>query len=151
MRCDLMHKDIPVAELDIDEADGSIGEIIHVMDVDRLPLGSIVEGDVRRDRLRAWWFGRSIPVTRSGVAHLMRALDLDSTGTLLSRSWTGCSPWTTSSPTGTVTSTTSGYYATRTLWNGWGRLQYMTAGPASASIWSRRTSWTMPESTVSLS
>ena len=86
MRCDLMHKDIPVAELDIDDADGSIGEIIHVLDVDRLPVGSVVDGDVRRDRLKAWWSGRSIPVTRSGIAHLMRALDLDSTGPLLSRS-----------------------------------------------------------------
>ncbi len=86
MRCNLMHKDIPVAEMDMDEADGSIGEIIHVMDVDCLPVGSVVDGDVRRDRLRSWWSGRSIPVTRSGIAHLMRALDLDSTGPLLSRS-----------------------------------------------------------------
>lgn len=86
MRRDLMHKDIPVAELDIDEADGSIGEIVRVLDVDRLPVGSVVDGDVRRDRLKAWWSGRSIPVTRSGIAHLMRALDLDSTGPLLSRS-----------------------------------------------------------------
>ena len=70
MRCDLMHKDIPVAELDIDEVDGSIGEIVRVLDVDRLPVSSVMDGDVRRDRLRAWWSGRSIPVTRSGIAHL---------------------------------------------------------------------------------
>lgn len=86
MKCDLMHKDVPVAELDIDEADGSIGDVVQVMDVDHLPVGSVVDGEVRRDRLRRWWSNRSIPVTRSGIAHLMRALDFDTTGILLSRS-----------------------------------------------------------------
>ena len=59
---------------------------MQVLDVDHLPVGSVVDGEVRRDRLRRWWSNRSIPVTRSGIAHLMRALDLDTTGILLSRS-----------------------------------------------------------------
>ena len=86
MRCELMHKDIPVAEINIDESDGAISELRGVRDMDHLPVGSVVERDVRCDRLRRWWSNRSIPVTRSGIAHLMRALDLDSTGPLLSRS-----------------------------------------------------------------
>ena len=86
MKCNLMHKDVLVAELDIDEDDGLEGELLSVYDAGRFPVGTVVDGEVRRDRLKAWWSGRSIPVTRSGITHLMKALDLDSTGPLLSRS-----------------------------------------------------------------
>ena len=55
MKCDLMHKDVTVTELDIDEADGSIGDVVQVLDADHLPVGSVVDGEVRRDRLRRWW------------------------------------------------------------------------------------------------
>lgn len=71
MICDLMHKDVLVAVLDIDEADGMILEPLDITDGHHLPVGTVVDGDVRRDCLKAWWSNRSIPVTRSGIAHLM--------------------------------------------------------------------------------
>ena len=44
MKCDLMHKDVTVTELGIDEADGSIGDVVQVLDADHLPVGSVVYG-----------------------------------------------------------------------------------------------------------
>lgn len=86
MRCQLMHKDVAVADVQLDDVTGQIGDPVDVRNRDHLPVGTVVEGEPREDRLKRWWAGRSIPMSRSGLRHLLEALDIDTAGMLLSRS-----------------------------------------------------------------
>ena len=83
---DLLHRDDVVVGIVIDEDDGRIVEAMEPERMDLMPVGTVVNGTVRSDRLKSWWLSRSIPATRTGVQHLLHALDLDYTVPLLPRS-----------------------------------------------------------------
>lgn len=83
---DLLHRDDVVVKIVIDEDDGKIVESQDPKRMDLMPVGTVVNGTVRSDRFKSWWSSRSIPVTRTGVQHLLRTLDLDDTMPLLLRS-----------------------------------------------------------------
>lgn len=83
---DLLHRDDVVVGIVIDEDDGRIVESTEPERMDLMPVGTVVNGTVRSDRFKSWWSSRSIPVTRTGVQHLLRTLDLDDTMPLLLRS-----------------------------------------------------------------
>lgn len=83
---DLLHRDDVVVGIVIDEDDGRIVEAMEPKRMDLMPVGTVVDGTVRSDRLKSWWSSRSIPATRTGVQHLLHALDLDDTVPLLLRS-----------------------------------------------------------------
>lgn len=83
---DLLHRDDVVVRIVIDEDDGRIVESQDPERMDLMPVGTVVNGTVRSDRFKSWWSSRSIPVTRTGVQHLLRTLDLDDTMPLLLRS-----------------------------------------------------------------
>lgn len=87
MQFTLMHRDIAVAELDIDEATGSIQRILSLEMPEHLPVGvAVVHGHVDRAALNDWWNDRSIPLGRSGVRDALERLRISDTKVLLTRS-----------------------------------------------------------------
>jgi len=84
--CTLMHKTIPVAELDLDEATGFIQKIGKVISTEHLPIGVLTKkGAVDREELNNWWTDRSIPASRSGVREALETLGFTDTKMLLIR------------------------------------------------------------------
>lgn len=82
----LMHKDISVAELELDEETGAVQKVGALYRAEHLPVGiSVKKGVVDRSALHTWWMGRSIPASRSGVRHALETLNLQNTQMLLTR------------------------------------------------------------------
>ncbi|MDL2254616.1 excisionase [Ruminococcaceae bacterium OttesenSCG-928-I18] len=76
----LMHKNIEVAEVEIDEVTSSITNIRNIQHPEHLPIG--VRADDRRS-LHSWWVGRAIPASRSGLREALEALNVASAEQLL--------------------------------------------------------------------
>ena len=86
MNCTLMHKDIPVADLTLDEATGSIHRIDALLRGEHLPVGvSVRHGMADRAALNQWWEDRSIPASRSGLREALETLGVASSKLLLTR------------------------------------------------------------------
>ena len=86
MKCNLMHKRIPVAELELDDATGFIKKIGEVYKSEHLPVGvAIKKGIVDRTALNDWWTERSIPASRSGIRDALETLNIANTKMLLIR------------------------------------------------------------------
>lgn len=86
MKYTLMHKNIRVAELDLDDATGSIRKIDEVCSEAHLPVGVTVrKGITDRAALNEWWIDRSIPASRSGIRKALETLNLANTKTLLTK------------------------------------------------------------------
>ena len=74
MKCELMHRKISAAEIEIDSDSGSITRILNVSAPEHLPIGvTDQKGNLTRIGLNQWWTDRAIPASRSG---LRNALDL---------------------------------------------------------------------------
>lgn len=86
MNWTFMHKEIPVAELEIDEATGSLQKIGTVYAPEHLPIGIMIRnGMVDRSALNEWWKDRSIPASRSGIREALETLNLADPQALLVR------------------------------------------------------------------
>lgn len=89
MKYILMHKNISVAEIEIDDAVGVITEISDIMRKEHLPIGVLHslrhKEIVDRAALNHWWRGRSIPASRMGIADVLDSLGLYETGELLTK------------------------------------------------------------------
>lgn len=82
----LMHKNIPVALLDIDDATCVIRKISDVYNEAHLPVGVHIKNNiVNRAELNDWWLERSIPASRSGVRNALELLDISDTKMLLTK------------------------------------------------------------------
>lgn len=81
----LMHKSIPVIEVQFDE-ESAISGTKNLQAPDHMPLGTIAKGFVDSKALRKWWKGRAIPATRSGIDNLLFDLDIDDVSPLVVRS-----------------------------------------------------------------
>ncbi len=75
MKYILMHREIPVAELELDELSHvtAIGQVFHL---EHFPVGTVNKIGVERKSLSKWWESRSIPASRSGVREALRKLDM---------------------------------------------------------------------------
>ena len=81
-----MHKSIRVAELDFDDATGSIRKINEICNEAHLPLGvTVKKGIADRAALNEWWIDRSIPASRSGIRKALGTLNLANTKMLLTK------------------------------------------------------------------
>ena len=81
-----MHKNIPVAELEIDSLTGYIFKVDNANNPKHLPFGiACKEGIVDRAALNEWWRDRSIPASRSGIKNALDVLKVPSTQALLTR------------------------------------------------------------------
>lgn len=84
MKYVLMHKNISVALLEVDEETGLIQKTEELYEEKHLPCGVKVNNNiVSRAALNEWWVDRSIPASRSGIARALEVLSLPSTGMLL--------------------------------------------------------------------
>jgi len=82
----LMHKKIPVADIEIDTDDGEILKVYNVHNSEHIPIGVAIEnGKINRSDLNKWWIGRSIPVSRSGIKEALEILNVYSTTILLEK------------------------------------------------------------------
>lgn len=87
MRYTLMHKSIPIANLEMSELTGSIEGINEVYAPEHLPLGTIATGGGEKGRpsrrlLDDWWTGRSIPASRNGIEQVLLELNLKTSSAL---------------------------------------------------------------------
>lgn len=88
MKYILMHKKIPVVEINLDKQTSSISSIGEVFAEEHVPLGiSIKKGKVSRGDLNEWWESRSIPASRVGIERLLETLNITSTKKLLDKSY----------------------------------------------------------------
>lgn len=88
MHYTLMHKDIEVGALFLDETTGAIQKIDTLYEEPHLPLGVAVKNEIAdRSALNAWWLDRSIPASRSGVRRALEILNLANTKMLLTRNF----------------------------------------------------------------
>lgn len=82
----LMHKDVEVAHVSIDDRSGYALRIISVENSRYMPVGTMVCGHADTDRFRDWWSKRSIPASRSNIRDLLDALEISDTRALLTKS-----------------------------------------------------------------
>ena len=86
MNYTLMHKDIPVADLTLDETTGSIQRIDALFRGGHLPVGvSVRRGMADRAALNAWWTDRFIPSARSGLVDTLSQLGFPDPQQVISR------------------------------------------------------------------
>lgn len=86
MKYVLMHKNISVALLELDESTGFVRKIEKLYDEKHLPYGVKVKNKIAdRAALNDWWVDRSIPASRSGIVRALETLNLSSTRMLLLR------------------------------------------------------------------
>lgn len=77
MQYKLMHKNIPVMDIEIDEATYGIVRLGEIYNYEHIPLGVLnYEKKVDRALLNHWWTGRSIPLSRSGIREALEIMDI---------------------------------------------------------------------------
>lgn len=75
MRCILMNKNMPVVELELDDDTATILKVMKTYELDFLPVGIDVKAGIpNKKELNEWWFGRSIPASRSGLGTALEQL-----------------------------------------------------------------------------
>lgn len=86
MNYTLMHKNIKVIDLLLDEDTGTIAQIGEVYNSVHLPIGTTKDSDIAdKSLLNKWWTDRSIPASRAGVREALDILRLSSPKMLLSK------------------------------------------------------------------
>ena len=82
----LAHKSIPVLKMRLDESIGTILELNDIYSPERVPIGiKYVNNKIDRQSLNAWWIGRSIPASRSGLREALNIMQITSPYMLLTK------------------------------------------------------------------
>jgi len=82
----LMHKNVPVADLELDTASGSISAVGSAHEEAHVPVGIFAKkGKIDRAALNEWWKGRAIPASRDGIRHALAELNISTTQQLLDK------------------------------------------------------------------
>ena len=82
----LMHKDIPVAALTIDDITGAIVKLGELYNVAHVPIGiAVKKNEIDRASLNEWWQGRAIPASRQGIRQALKELNLNTTQNLVDK------------------------------------------------------------------
>ena len=88
MQYTLMHKNIPVLEMVLDDASCTISQVAEIYHAAHVPIGiSMRNGVLDRSALNAWWRGRSIPASRQGIRQALETLRIGYTQQLLEKSY----------------------------------------------------------------
>lgn len=85
MNYSLMHKNIKVIDILLDEETGSIIEIGNVYNYIHLPIGTTRNNSIDRTLLNKWWVNRSIPICRTGVEEALEIFKMSTLQMLLSK------------------------------------------------------------------
>lgn len=84
MKCILMNKNTPVAELELDEDTAAIVKVTGVHKLDFLPIGiDSRTGMPNKKELNEWWYGRAIPASRSGLRGALEQMEISQPEQLL--------------------------------------------------------------------
>jgi hypothetical protein len=78
MECTLMHKNIPVIDVEILTEAGAIVKLGNPQNHEHMPIGSLVKGNVSLKAVNDWWKGRSIPASRDGIKEALRNMGVSS-------------------------------------------------------------------------
>ena len=79
MKYTLMHKNIPVADVEIYEPSATITNIETIHNPEHLPVGvHLQNGNINRHELNAWWRERSIPAQRTDINNVFTKLNIHS-------------------------------------------------------------------------
>jgi len=82
----LMHKNIPVVDMFIDDKTAAIAKLRNVHDIRHLPPGiNIFKTGIDRAGLNDWWKGRSIPASRDGIRDALEQMGVSSPLLLISK------------------------------------------------------------------
>lgn len=77
MRCIFMNKNVPIVELELDDDTATILKVMKSHELDYLPVGiGVKQGIPNKKELNEWWFGRSIPASRSGIRTALENLNV---------------------------------------------------------------------------
>ena len=86
MNYTLMHNNIAVADIEIDDVTGVIARVGTVYAAQHFPVGVAVHNSIlARRALNSWWIGRSIPASRQGVREALETLGMNSTQLLIDK------------------------------------------------------------------
>lgn len=84
-----MHKNIPVADIDIDETLGGKSKIRNIISKEHIPVGVVrmqrQNETVDRYAFNQWWTGRSISASRMGLSDMLDTLGISRTNLLLTK------------------------------------------------------------------
>ena len=84
MNYTLMHKNVTVIDIEIDDITGVVVRIGAIYAAQHLPIGVMIQGDIPdRRALNDWWLGRSIPASRQGIREALETLGTASTQLLI--------------------------------------------------------------------
>ena len=73
----LMHKNTPVAAIQLAPDTGVIRSVGHVYNALHVPVGiPVKKGVIDRSALNTWWTGRAIPASRDRIRDALRELEL---------------------------------------------------------------------------
>lgn len=82
----LMHKNVPVCDIELDEESGAISAVVKAEAPAHVPVGIMVKkGVIDRAALNEWWKGRAIPASRDGIRGALAELNLSTTQKLLEK------------------------------------------------------------------
>lgn len=86
MKCILMNKNMLVVELELDDDTATILKVTKTYELDFLPIGIDTKSGIpNKKELNEWWFGRSIPASRSGIRTALEKLSIQHSEQLLLR------------------------------------------------------------------
>ncbi|MDE7311246.1 MAG: excisionase [Eubacterium sp.] len=82
----LMHKQIPVAQMELDAVSGAVLSVGEVYNTAHVPVGILPRhGSIDRSALNAWWRGRAIPASRAGIREALYKMQVADTQLLLEK------------------------------------------------------------------
>lgn len=85
MEYTLMHKNIPVVDMEILSDTGRIIKLLNLQAPEHLPLGVKTKDGMNRKTMDDWWTGRSIPTSRSGLDAALQSIGISSPSLLLEK------------------------------------------------------------------
>jgi len=78
----LMHKQIPVADVELLERNATIMRIVDTYNIHHAPLGTVVNGVIDYELLERWLGKRAIPASRTHIDEVLEKLNLANTRVL---------------------------------------------------------------------
>jgi len=83
----LMHKNIPVANVELIEEEGIISKINDTLSSVRAPLGTLNNNKLDRKKLNRWFKDRSIPASRQNIKQILEEMQISTPQSLAIHSY----------------------------------------------------------------
>ena len=75
-KCTLMHKNIPVANIELTKRTGAIVAVTEILNIKHAPLTTTDKNGINSIKLDDWLRTRTIPASRQNITRLMQDLDI---------------------------------------------------------------------------